>query len=76
MAEVYISQYFIKWFKQDETKWNDFKKNCYYEELQEKVDSISLLLEKPQKGTITLLYSLKEDKYNKAIALKNIQRLN
>jgi uncharacterized protein YeaO (DUF488 family) len=28
------------------------------------------LLEKAQKGTITLLYSLKEDKYNKAIALK------
>jgi uncharacterized protein YeaO (DUF488 family) len=29
------------------------------------------LLEKAKKGTITLLYSLKEDKYNNAIALKN-----
>jgi uncharacterized protein YeaO (DUF488 family) len=25
-----------KWFKQDETKWNDFKKNRYYQELQDK----------------------------------------
>jgi uncharacterized protein YeaO (DUF488 family) len=28
------------------------------------------LLEKAKKGTITLLYTSREDKYNKAIALK------
>jgi uncharacterized protein YeaO (DUF488 family) len=58
-----------KWFKHDESKWNEFK-NRYYQELKNKKDSIGLLLDKTQKGTITLLYSSKEDKYNNAIALK------
>ena len=58
-----------KWFKHDESKWNEFK-NRYYQELKNKKDSIGLLLDKTRKGTITLLYSSKEDKYNNAIALK------
>jgi uncharacterized protein YeaO (DUF488 family) len=36
-----------KWFKHDESNWNEFN-NRYYQELQEKGDSISLLL-KPEK---------------------------
>jgi uncharacterized protein YeaO (DUF488 family) len=32
------------------------------------------LVEKAKKGTITLLYISKEDKYNNAIALKEYQR--
>ena len=58
-----------KWFKHDESKWNEFK-NRYYQELENKKDSIGLLSDKTRKGTITLLYSSKEDKYNNAIALK------
>ena len=58
-----------KWFKHDESKWNEFK-NRYYQELQNEGESIRLLLEKAEKDTITLLYSSKEDKYNNAIALK------
>ena len=58
-----------KWFKHDESKWNEFK-NRYYQELQNKKEPIGLLLDKARKGTITLLYSSKEDKYNNAIALK------
>jgi len=58
-----------KWFKHDESKWDEFK-NRYYQELQNKKESIGLLLDKAQKETITLLYSSKEDKYNNAIALK------
>ena len=58
-----------KWFKHDESKWNEFK-NRYYQELQNEGESIRLLLEKAEKDAITLLYSSKEDKYNNAIALK------
>ena len=58
-----------KWFNHDESKWNEFK-NHYYQELQNKRESIGLLLDKARKGTITLLYSSKEEKYNNAIALK------
>jgi uncharacterized protein YeaO (DUF488 family) len=70
--QKYISPSILlgKWFKHDESKWNEFKKNRYYQELQDKGDSIILLLEKDKKGTITLLYSSKEDKSNNAIALK------
>ena len=58
-----------KWFKHDESKWDEFK-NRYYQELQNKKEPIGLLLDKARKETITLLYSSKEDKYNNAIALK------
>ena len=58
-----------KWFNHDESKWDEFK-NRYYNELQDKNESISLLLDKAEKGTVTLLYSSKEDRYNNAIALK------
>ena len=58
-----------KWFNHDESKWGEFK-NRYYNELQDKKEPIGLLLEKAEKGTITLLYSSKEDRYNNAIALK------
>jgi uncharacterized protein YeaO (DUF488 family) len=58
-----------KWFNHDESKWDEFK-NRYYNELQDKKESIGLLLEKAEKGTITLLYSSREDRYNNAIALK------
>ena len=58
-----------KWFKHDESKWNEFK-NRYYQELDNKKEPIDLLLDNARKGTITLLYSSREDKYNNAIALK------
>jgi uncharacterized protein YeaO (DUF488 family) len=58
-----------KWFNHDESKWDEFK-NRYYNELQDKKESIGLLLDKAEKGTITLLYSSKEDRYNNVIALK------
>ena len=64
-----------KWFKHDESKWNEFK-NCYYQELENKKETIGLLLDKARKETITLLYSSKEDKYNNAIALKEYSKLN
>ena len=71
--QKYISPSILlgKQFNHDESKWDEFNNNRYYQELQDKEQCIiNLLLEKAQKGTITLLYSLKEDKYNKAIALK------
>ena len=58
-----------KWFNHDQRKWDEFKSN-YYEELKDKQEIVKLLLEKAEKGTITLLYSSKEEKYNNAIALK------
>ena len=58
-----------KWFNHDQRKWDKFKSR-YYEELKHKQELVKILLEKAEKGTITLLYSSKEEKYNNAIALK------
>jgi uncharacterized protein YeaO (DUF488 family) len=67
-----------KWFNHDQRKWREFKRH-YYEELNELNDKekiINLFLEKTEGGTITLLYSSKEERYNNAIALKEFFELN
>ena len=64
-----------KWFNKDQRKWDKFK-SSYYEELNGKQEIVKLLLEKAEKGTITLLYSSKEEQYNNAIALKEFLELN
>lgn len=64
-----------KWFNHDQRKWDKFK-SSYYEELNGKQEIVKLLLEKAEKGTITLLYSSKEEQYNNAIALKEFLELN
>ena len=63
-----------KWFKH-ERQWNKFKSR-YYNELKDKQEIVKLLLEKSEEGTITLLYSSKEEKYNNAIALKDVLQSN
>lgn len=64
-----------KWFNHDKRKWNEFKSR-YYEELKDKQEIVKLFLEKTEEGTITLLYSSKEEKYNNAIALKEFLQSN
>lgn len=64
-----------KLFNHDQRKWDKFKSR-YYEELNGKQEIVKLLLEKAEKGTITLLYSSKEEQYNNAIALKEFLELN
>ena len=64
-----------KWFNHDSKKWNEFKSR-YYEELKDKQEIVKLFLEKAEQGTITLLYSSKEEKYNNAIALKEYLQSN
>jgi uncharacterized protein YeaO (DUF488 family) len=64
-----------KWFNHDQRKWNEFKRR-YYEELKGRKEIVKLFLEKAEQGTITLLYSSKEEKYNNAIALKEYLQSN
>jgi uncharacterized protein YeaO (DUF488 family) len=64
-----------KWFNHDQRKWNEFIRR-YYEELNDKQKIINPFLEKSEEGTITLLYSSRDEKYNNAIALKEFLELN
>ena len=58
-----------KWFNHDQRKCDKFK-SSYHEELNDKQEIVKLLLEKAERGTIILLYSSKEEKYNNVIVLK------
>jgi uncharacterized protein YeaO (DUF488 family) len=58
-----------KWFSHDEKKWNEFKFR-YFKELEENNESINKVLDKAAEGSITLLCSAKNEKFNNAVALK------
>jgi len=58
-----------KWYAHDSKKWVEFKRR-YFEELGGKRELVKLILEKRGKGTVTLLYGAKEEKFNNAVALK------
>ena len=61
-----------KWFSHDPKKWDVFKKK-YKEELKENkilVDKIKWL--EKEHGTITLVFSAKDEQHNNAVALGKI----
>ena len=72
LKEVAPSDKLRKWFGHDPKKWGDFKKK-YELELMEKQE---LLLEikraERERGTVTLLYSAKDEEHNQAVALIEI----
>ena len=72
LKEVAPSDKLRKWFGHDPKKWGDFKKK-YELELMEKRE---LLLEikraEKERGTVTLLYSAKDEEHNQAVALIEI----
>lgn len=59
-----------KWYNHDPSKWEEFK-SLYRKELAGKQGELERLKQLEIKhGTLTLLYSSKEDKYNNAVALR------
>lgn len=72
LKEIAPTNELRKWYSHDPAKWEEFKKR-YYEELKSKYDLIEQIkkIEK-EEGTVTLLYSSKEEKINNAAALKEL----
>ena len=58
-----------KWYGHDPDKWTEFKKK-YLGEIGEKKEEFELLRKKARQGTVTFLFSSKEEKLNNAAALK------
>lgn len=58
-----------KWFAHDPAKWEAFKRR-YFEELDQKPEVLDRLRGLALEGTLTLLYSAKDVRYNQAVALK------
>lgn len=58
-----------KWFNHDAEKWEEFKSR-YFSELDHKSELVKEILSRAKRGTLTLIFSAKEEKYNNAEALK------
>ena len=57
------------WYGHDPARWEVFRRR-YRAELAGKRDLIRILKEKSERGTITLVYSSREEMRNNAVALK------
>ena len=70
IKEVSPSNELRKWYNHDPLKWEKFKQ-MYKNELAGKQEELERLKQLEIKhGTLTLLYSSKEEKYNNAVALR------
>lgn len=71
LKEVAPSNELRKWFGHDPEKWLEFQKR-YSAELKDKKSFLSKIkdLEK-EKGTVTLIYSAKDEEYNDAVVLRD-----
>ncbi len=59
-----------KWFGHDPEKWAEFQKR-YRAELRRNEEPLARLTQELQKGTVTLVYSAKDEDHNDAVVLKS-----
>lgn len=69
LREISPSNELRKWYGHDPQKWGEFKKR-YSREIAGKGEDLDLLVQKAKEGTVTFLFSSKEEKLNNAAALK------
>ncbi len=69
LRDVAPSHALRKWFGHDPAKWEEFQRR-YFAELEAKPESWQPLLEAAREGTVTLLYSARDEAHNNAVALK------
>ncbi|MGA2766906.1 MAG: DUF488 domain-containing protein [Candidatus Bathyarchaeia archaeon] len=69
LKEVAPSDDLRKWFSHDPKKWQEFKKR-YEKELKDKQELLRKMKQaEKEKGTVTILYSAKDEEHNQAVAL-------
>ena len=69
LKEVAPSAELRNWFRHDPELWDEFLKR-YFAELQDKREIWNPLVERAQKGSVTLLYAARDKEHNNALALK------
>ncbi len=57
------------WFDHDPARWAEFRAR-YHAELRAKAEALAPLVRKARTGTLTLLYSARDERFNQAAALK------
>lgn len=69
LKEVAPSDDLRKWFSHDPMKWQGFKKR-YETELKDKQELLREIKQaEKEKGTVTILYSARDEEHNQAVAL-------
>lgn len=58
-----------KWFGHDPDKWEEFQRR-YFRELDANPEAVDRLVAEAGAGTVTLVFSAKDEKRNNAVALK------
>ena len=71
LKDIAPSDKLRRWFGHDPAKWNEFREK-YFAELDSKSELVQVILDKAKKGSICLLYGAKDEKYNNAVALKEL----
>ncbi len=69
MKEVAPSNELRKWFNHDPDRWAEFKRR-FFTELEERQEMVNEIVNLARKGTVTLLFGSKEERFNNAVALK------
>jgi len=69
VKEIAPSTELRRWYGHDPEKWPEFKRR-YAAELEANPARVEELVAEVQAGTVTFLYSSKEDRLNNAVALK------
>jgi uncharacterized protein YeaO (DUF488 family) len=72
MKNISPSEELRKWFNHEPEKWNEFRKRYKNELDAKKEELINLKNIEKESGTLTLLYSAKNEELNNAVALKEI----
>ncbi len=59
-----------KWFNHEPERWQEFERR-YTWEVEQHPEALAQLLAHVRKGTVTLVYSAKDEAHNNAVALKD-----
>lgn len=71
LKEIAPSIELRKWFAHDPRKWAEFKTR-YLAELKRNGEQLSILQEHVEKGTVTLIYSARDEEHNDAVVLQQL----
>lgn len=75
LKEIAPSSDLRKWFAHDMSKWEEFRKQ-YRSELKENKKAVDQLKDYIARGTVTLIYSARDERHNGAVVLKEfLERL-
>lgn len=69
IKEIAPSNELRRWYGHDQAKWAEFRRR-YAAELDAKPDIVEEIMGELRAGTVTFLYSSKEEQLNNAVALK------